>query len=1025
MPRNCPPLSILLLTVCYIAATSSMATEARLKKDENEKALYKKLNYKDYLRKMSNILGDQMVIRSMVLEKEFPQLTPNMCGDKVCATYMFEVANHFVGNMNLSSLPTVFLVAGFSGKETMGPAILLNMLLMILKNHTSEREWFRILNIMRIVVIPVINLQGLYSKKSTETRKYNGKNIEIEPKHDFNYKAKEYCFESFTSQVLNLLHSKYLFTSGLVLSGGEHKIIYPKMTSLIIGQSGSADTIAFEQVSKNLANIFNMHRHPDSPEITPFESDSDYDSKNEVGYSEYAICASSAAKLLSTKCIRKGDPFTKVYQPSTAHSHRSFVLEVSVGKGFSQPEDQMGNEVYTVDEEADDAKPGYVSAAILMIRQFLEFNRPFIMVPSIDISKGSEHDIFGNTFDFNFKVKGCLNSEKVELLSPTASKTELIKKPPKEIYSSMSSTMTLKTLFNKNNGIKGDEYQNVVFKFECDDQFLEWETSNLPRQSHFVRAKADPKYQVSRGKDSIKSININHFQIENLQPVRMKKYLIFSKRVGLAQLYYDFSTIFQVEKFFPVKLNYDSTDMTISLQVMQDMIPDTVMKTLSPNYSSHIELLNQRKDAGNNGELVKQLGALKKDFRDLEMRIFMKNKQYVPDYSPKKDKHGHLEHITEEDWHKIFRIKNLDERIYDNANSVTIISIKQKQRMLPSIFVDMIGHKAMITIYNTKQAEHNSDPENSIMNTFKKKLSGASDVMIRGNLVVNDPHVISFTKRDIADPNFPYFPIYSDFKKFNPNGYLKFPSGGLTCSSISPSIQINPIQLMDMMVEKNQGDYTRNTEFYAVNFFKKSSGGDTGNIIFYTNTPKPSEFYILTNKNQDIVLSRTKKDVFTKSLSGVVERALTVFEAEVPVDDLKILTDYILFYESVDGKTKFKQAKPVFDCFALKNISKFDIQSLYKSYLVLFRNGMLIRNELHEDNKGAAVRKQIFSVLTSPIFLGVASTLVFVLLFLCIYKLSTKLMDKEHGQEDQASDLTEEFEKDGAGSGRVEDIVPA
>lgn len=1029
MPRNRHRFSILLLTVCYTicytVSTFSIATKARLKKNENEKLLYKKINYNDYLRKITFILGEQMVVKSLVLEKEFPQLTPNKCGDKVCATYMFEVTNHFVGNANLTSLPTVFLVAGFSGKETMGPTILIDMLLMILKNHTSEREWFRILNMMRIIVIPVINMQGLYAKKSTETRKYNGKNIEIEPKHDFNYKAKDFCFESFSSQVLNLLHSKYLFTSGLVLSGGQHQISYPKMTSLMIGQSGSADTLAFEEVSKHLVSIFNMHRHPDSPEITAIESDSDYDSKSEVGYSEYAICGSGTSKLLSTKCFRKGDPFAKIYQPTTANSHRSFVLEVSVGKGSSQPEAQMGNEVYAVNEEADDAKAGYVSAAILMIRQFLEITRPFIMIPSIDITRGNETNIFGSKIDFNFKVKGCLTSEKVELVSPKVTSTDLKKRPPKEIYSSLSSNLTLLTNFNKDNSLKGDEYHDIVFKFECDRDFLEWETSNLPRQSHFVRAKADPKYNISRGKDSIKSINLDKFKIQNLQPAKMKKYLIFSKRAGLAQIYYDFSTIFQVEKFFPIKLNYDNADMSISFQVMPDMIPDTVMKTTTANYSSHIELLNRRKDSANNLELIKQLGLFKKDFRDLEMRIFMRNKQYVADYSPKRDKQGHLEHINDEDWKKIFRIKNLDQRIYDNNNSIIIISVNQKQRMLPSIFVDMIGHKAMVTVYNDKKVDNSGDSNNSILNTFKHKLSGSADVMIRGNLVVSDPHIVNFTKRDIRDPNFPYFPEFSDFKKYNPNGYLKFPSGGLTCSSISPSIQINPIQLLDMKVEKNRGDYERNTEFYALNIFKKSPGSETGNIIFYTNTPTPPQSYILTNKNQDIILSQTKKDVFTKSLSGVVERTLTVYETEVPLNDLKILSDYILFFESLDGKTKFKQNKHVFDCFTLKNISLFDIQTLYKSYLILFRNGMLIRDEQHEDNKGVAFRKQMYSVVTSPIFLGVSSTLLFVLLFLCIFKLSKRLMDKEQGQEEQDSDLSKEFEKDGGGSGRRDDAVPA
>lgn len=261
MQRTAFIISIILINSINTSNRSSSSLEKTQNKlKEAFQNLYKRYNlltdYKQFKKRSQSFSFDQTLIRTHVLENKFPKLNSQMCGNSRCATMMYEVTNQSSGPDVINNLPTIVLIGGFNGKDRLGITILEDLLELLSKIYISEKEWFIILNNVRLLVIPVINTLGFYSHSEFETRAKNSRGEKIESLYDFNLKPKGYCYEGFVSQMLNQLHSSYLIMGGLVLSQGKNAIMYPDVQKLLLHHQKSPDKFAFEQVALKLKGLF-------------------------------------------------------------------------------------------------------------------------------------------------------------------------------------------------------------------------------------------------------------------------------------------------------------------------------------------------------------------------------------------------------------------------------------------------------------------------------------------------------------------------------------------------------------------------------------------------------------------------------------------------------------------------------------------------------------------------------------------------------------------------------------------------
>lgn len=209
-------------------------------------------NFKKMNTRFRGFAKDTMTVRSGTLENRYPALSLNMCGEETCKTSIFEVTNHMNGEAVLKKLPTLVLIGGFGGRDTLGMNVLMRLVELLPKVYTNEKEWYRILNNVRLLVIPVVNMQGFHDKREGERVSNMKKVVEIEPGFDFNLKPEGYCYQGFVSQMLNQLHRDYLIVGGLVLSEGRSAVMYPDVQRLLLGHKMSPDKKAFEMVADRL-----------------------------------------------------------------------------------------------------------------------------------------------------------------------------------------------------------------------------------------------------------------------------------------------------------------------------------------------------------------------------------------------------------------------------------------------------------------------------------------------------------------------------------------------------------------------------------------------------------------------------------------------------------------------------------------------------------------------------------------------------------------------------------------------------
>ena len=184
------------------------------------------------------------VIENMGLKKTIPHLfritdlyerykssTKTICEDnKYCVMPMLEITNFENSKEYIMKLPTVLVMAGTDGRDQAGIDSVYNFLKMISKDFMKNSFYSRILNNLRILVIPMANPSGFTKGVIPETQEVaidSPIHKQISPIFDFNWRPQNMCFRSSIAQILNQVFQDNLIVGVLDFAWGSPSISYP------------------------------------------------------------------------------------------------------------------------------------------------------------------------------------------------------------------------------------------------------------------------------------------------------------------------------------------------------------------------------------------------------------------------------------------------------------------------------------------------------------------------------------------------------------------------------------------------------------------------------------------------------------------------------------------------------------------------------------------------------------------------------------------------------------------------------
>ena len=107
-----------------------------------------------------------------------------------------------------NKLPTILIIGGFSGEDTLSP-LLVKRLLNKLLSFSKDNEINKLLNNHRLLLIPSINPEGQFNKREAEKTE-DGTTVNVS--EDFNYgiKSNKKCFKSSSARILAHILKVYI-----------------------------------------------------------------------------------------------------------------------------------------------------------------------------------------------------------------------------------------------------------------------------------------------------------------------------------------------------------------------------------------------------------------------------------------------------------------------------------------------------------------------------------------------------------------------------------------------------------------------------------------------------------------------------------------------------------------------------------------------------------------------------------------------------------------------------------------------
>jgi hypothetical protein len=459
--------------------TLQTATQANISPPVDYKFIY----YADFMKLVDKLQAHPLYDRYMRITEGFSHYNINptpYCGNESCKNPIIEIADFTKGPEFVNSLPVVLLVAGFHGDEVVGTNSLYRMIELFCDNFFKQKLWSNLIGNVRIMMLPMANVNGFYHQKREETVLLNENSTEFDPNRDFPYDPdkKQGCFETSTAELLDAIFRDNIIVGCLTFHGGANSITYPWGNIPHLNRAESGDQVAFDAVANVLTQVAGGNTNF---EIKPYEIGTLEEVVYVVhgGFEDWGYGASFDTKYIDKKCSKRENRKFGLVSDNLSYndiSNRAFLYLVEAGPEKIPNQEHLGNKLPLESDDYSKGIWGHVPRNINLSTRFSQVIGPF---SSVDKIKYEEGHLLVDLLIYGCRTIDHISSNDLNLEEKSREYDER-----RNIWK-----MSLKSKLSP--GL----HKQVSLEISCDQNWAKPTHDQLP-QSHLVRRRTDPNYSV-------------------------------------------------------------------------------------------------------------------------------------------------------------------------------------------------------------------------------------------------------------------------------------------------------------------------------------------------------------------------------------------------------------------------------------------------------------------------------------------------------------------------------------------------
>ena len=896
------------------------------------KEKYSDMTYDDYIGLKKSVIEEPNLVKEHILEDLFSELPPKECGQERCKTSMYEITNFNLGKRHVSSIPTVLLVGGIHGTETLGMQALMRFVQILQKLFKVDSQIYKMLSGSRLLVIPVLNMSGFYKGEDHELVIVNDLEDEADVNFDFNINPRDKCFTSLSSQFIQRIFQENLILGTLALTKGDFTIEAPNLSKLMGTKMSFRDEIFMNQTVTKLYKVFTADKELDVDDMDFFDLEKKEDFPNltirnsfsidmKIDYGEiasgkfidWALIASHDKTMATTKCLPKESVFTPKQIVPSFISNRAIAIEIGLDKEkLRNLTDTLGNEIGCADMSLGQAEYGLFPALMNAFRKFLQKLNPYLTLNQINVDTDTEAD--SDAIEFYFGMHGFTNSNPLMLNDKQVLSQEVtVDNGQSQLKSKY---IIIKATFPKNH-LKTKS--NFSFKISVLPK-----NENLPNQSseyitHFVKVRKSPEYQEKLGRFYLKIPNFYDFKVLNVNIDSLETSLIYEQFLNFTMLIENTPELIQVGPYFPLGLDYDPKNGLVSHLIKKENVPSNVKENKKEGVAFQTGLIARLNQGKINQSFLDHVSGLNRNLQNLKISFYDGDLPWVcsqikTDYftGPQNQKvEDGLDRDEDKPASKNRLLKPISEEtdkrgqdFYTNLCG----DYNDADKIDDSMKFEMNGHsqlKVLSSIYlnflaNQVRIEFDADDIPTKTNSKANQISPPRKTyQLNGTVVLPDQTTLVKS----GSQHLLELAPTKDILQKPSSQFLPFPTNRLVCSSLSPYYPIDSTRLKEASSIIKEKKNNKVPMFYYLSLISSVDDQNIIEVSLFTNNPASTNEYVLNDKNSSFVLQKIIKKDFIEN-----ESLLHEYRARFDKSLLMISGLYLMLTEK--GKDKI-----VFDCF--------------------------------------------------------------------------------------------------------------
>lgn len=442
----------------------------------------------------------------------YREATRTVCEkNRFCYMPVMEITNFENSVEHIRRLPTVMLVGGIDGTDATGVRSLYSFMGMIRNDYMKDTFYTRLLNNLRIIVVPMGNPSGFYADQAGEVQEVSMEDpthVTVNPLLDFNWKKNGNCFESSFAQIMNQIFKENLIIGVLSFGRGEGSISY------------AGGWAADSPEAKGSVEIVDMIRQAagDSPKFGFPELKTG--TMEELGLAKksnfemWASMGSLKPADISQRCLSRTSVYSSKFTKIGDATNRALVFHIeSESKEETDDEadpERNGNPLSVMDKTNAKSIVGHFSQNILAIRGFLEVMRPTVNIQNILMRMTMKRV---PEVAFVLEVKGCRQVDWVKV-SPEIFPTQRYKLVRTGIEeNTFSIILEWAGVIDNPSDPKWDLPMDLSMDIECDSEILK--NNDVAAESHYYRARSVPNYEYKYKEYTLESIRLDDIRIRH------------------------------------------------------------------------------------------------------------------------------------------------------------------------------------------------------------------------------------------------------------------------------------------------------------------------------------------------------------------------------------------------------------------------------------------------------------------------------------------------------------------------------